>query len=236
MTTARKGDVVALLLAIRGVMEANQQALDELDAVAADGDHGATMVMGWRNVADEVSADAPPAIGPLLKAAGGAFADVGGSIGPLWGTALLRAGQAVGDAEQLPLGLAAQAVAAAVAGVAERGRCEEGDKTLLDVLAPASRALSRASDAGETAVTSVDAARDAAASALQATSEMPATRGRARRLSERSIGHADPGAASAYLMWSTAAALLGGGSATDITLPPAGPPPRGKSPTGRRGG
>ena len=219
MSDANTRDVGAFLIRIRDVMEANQQVLDELDAVAADGDHGATMVMGWRNVANAVAADPDRPIGRLLKDAGGAFADVGGSIGPLWGTALLRAGRVIGDVDRVTLSLAAQAVSAAVDGVAERGRCQEGDKTLLDVLAPASRALLVASTDADSVNEAVACARDAADSALAATCNMSATRGRARRLSERSLGHADPGAASAYLIWCTAVEAVAGRNSAEIILP-----------------
>ena len=39
---------------------------------------------------------------------------------------------------------------AAAAGLARRGRCQPGDKTILDTLAPAAEAFAGAIDAGET--------------------------------------------------------------------------------------
>lgn len=212
-------DVVRFLIEIRNVMEANQTSLDELDAVAADGDHGATMVMGWRRVAAAAGEDRERSVGQLLKDAGAAFADVGGSIGPLWGTALLRAGRTVGDVGSLDVALAAEAVTAAVEGIAERGRSREGDKTLLDVMAPASRAFVSISERTGSPTEAISAALAAASRGLRETTQLAAVRGRARRLSERSVGHPDPGAASAYLIWRAAAEAVTGrkGAADELT-------------------
>ncbi len=203
-------DVARFLIEIRDLMETNQQALDALDAVAADGDHGATMVMGWRRVAAVASEAGGRSVGQLLKDAGAAFADVGGSIGPLWGTALLRAGRAVGDATAVDLPLALEAIASGVDGLAERGGSREGDKTLVDVMAPASRAFANAGMQTGSAEKAISAALVAATSGLHETVTLAAVRGRARRLSERSIGHADPGAASAYLIWRAGAEAITG--------------------------
>ena len=198
-----------LLSGVARAMERAQAELDRLDAVAADGDHGATMVMGWRAVAADVRDVADRSPGQLLKDASAAFADVGGSIGPLWGTALLRAGRSLGDARSVDLEAVAAAVAAAVDGFAERGRSSEGDKTLLDAAAPASRALADAVERGADARTAVAASLAAAEDGLAATVHMPAARGRAKRLADRSVGHADAGAASTVLVWREAAARVG---------------------------
>jgi dihydroxyacetone kinase len=187
-----------LLLAYLEAVEREQDWLDRLDAVAGDGDHGATMVLGMRAVAAaDPGEDATPA--QTLRAAAEAFASVGGSIGPLWGTGLLRAARAL-DAGGGP----ADALDAAVEGVRDRGGSEVGDKTLLDVMVPAAAAF-RCSE-GELA-TALVAGLDAARGGLRESAALPARRGRARRLVERSIGATDPGAASACLAWETAAAL-----------------------------
>jgi dihydroxyacetone kinase phosphoprotein-dependent L subunit len=210
MNAAKQG-VADFLLGIEPLMRENQERLDALDAVAGDGDHGATMVMGWGQVTAAVTAaDPSEKAGGLLRRAGGAFADVGGSIGPLWGTALLRAGREVGDFEELDLETVIRAVTAGTHGIAERGRSEEGDKTLLDVLVPASRAFASTGAEGGSAEAALLAGHASARTGLIKTAGMSARRGRARRLSARSQGHQDPGAASAYLIWRLAAELFSG--------------------------
>ena len=190
-------------------VEAEQARLDQLDAIAGDGDHGATVVMGLRAVVASLPAEPelPPAA--LLRLAAERFASVGGSTGPLWGTALLRAAQSLERSQASDLPALAGAAEAAAAGIAMRGRCEEGDKTLLDVMAPAARALRAAADAGLTPAEAAARARSAAAEGLTATRDLIPRRGRARRFGDRSLGHEDPGAASALMVWEVAARCAG---------------------------
>ena len=190
-------------------VETEQARLDQLDAIAGDGDHGATVVMGLRAVVASLPAEPemPPAA--LLRLAAERFASVGGSTGPLWGTALLRAAQSLERSQASDLPALAGAAEAAAAGIAMRGRCEEGDKTLLDVMAPAARALRAAADADLTPAEAAASARAAAAEGLTATRDLIPRRGRARRFGDRSLGHEDPGAASALMVWEVAARFAG---------------------------
>ena len=165
--------------------------------------------MGLRAVVASLPAEPelPPAA--LLRLAAERFASVGGSTGPLWGTALLRAAQSLERSQASDLPALAGAAEAAAAGIAMRGRCEEGDKTLLDVMAPAARALRAAADAGLTPAEAAASARAAAAEGLTATRDLIPRRGRARRFGDRSLGHEDPGAASALMVWEVAARCAG---------------------------
>jgi len=201
-------DLAGLFMAVARAMEEHRERLDRLDAVAGDGDHGATMVLGWRTVAAAVGdgdGDPPAAV---LRTAAAAFASVGGSIGPLWGTALLRAARAVDGRETLTAADGVRAVEAAAAGIAARGRSVEGDKTLVDVVAPAARELVRQIDAGETPGEALAASAATATAAAEATASLAPRRGRARRLADRSRGHVDPGAASAAVIWNVVADAL----------------------------
>jgi dihydroxyacetone kinase-like protein len=207
VVTAR--DLAGGFRELLSAVEADQARLDQLDAVAGDGDHGATVVMGLRAVVASLPAEPGMSAAALLRLAAERFASVGGSTGPLWGTALLRAAQSLESSEGSDLAAMAGAAEAAAAGIAMRGRCEEGDKTLLDVMAPAARALRGASDAGLTPAEAAASARAAAAERLVATRELVPRRGRARRFGDRSLGHEDPGAASALMVWEIAARLAG---------------------------
>jgi dihydroxyacetone kinase-like protein len=186
------GDHVAA--ALRRVLRATEDAqaeLDALDAIAGDGDHGVTMVLGWR-AASVALANPPAAAGDALRVAAEAFAGVGGSAGPLWGTALLRAARSLEAGEDL-----ARAAQAAVDGMCERGRCREGDRTVVDAMAPAARALS--------ARGGLDEAAAAAAAGAEATAQLEPRKGRAARAPERVRGRVDPGARACVVFWSAIA-------------------------------
>ncbi|MDX6516658.1 MAG: phosphoenolpyruvate---glycerone phosphotransferase subunit DhaL [Gaiellaceae bacterium] len=187
-------------------IEEAQASLDRLDAVAGDGDHGATMLMGMREVvAAQTGAQGTPA--QALRVAGEAFGSVGGSIGPLWGTALVRAARVADERPSIDGPVAAEMLTAAVAGLRDRGRSELGDKTLLDVMEPATHVFAEAVEGGLAAEAALQRGVEAAQLALAGTAGLAARRGRARRLAARSVGSVDPGAASACLAWETAATL-----------------------------
>jgi dihydroxyacetone kinase-like protein len=182
-------------------VEAQSEHLTQLDSAIGDGDHGINMTRGLRAVVDALDGAAGEPPGRQLILAGKTLvSSVGGASGPLWGTALRRAGRATGDAATLDGPALATALEAAVAGVVELGAAEPGDKTMIDALAPAVAALRAGVDAGAPlADVLADAAREAEAGA-RATIPMQARKGRASYLGERSVGHEDPGAASTTLM------------------------------------
>jgi dihydroxyacetone kinase-like protein len=185
----------------RSVIERHAAELTRLDTVLGDGDHGDNLLIGFRAVdalLDDLPADTPP--GELLRAVGHRLvAAVGGASGPLYGTAFLEAGARAGDAAALDPADVPAMLEAAADGLARRGRCAVGDKTILDALRPATDAL--------TATGSWSAAVRAAAHGARGTRSLVARRGLALRLGERSVGHLDPGAVSCTLLLPA----LGGG-------------------------
>jgi dihydroxyacetone kinase-like protein len=172
--------------------------LTQLDAAIGDADHGTNMDRGFASVAaklDELDGSTPP--GKTLVLAGSTLVStVGGASGPLWGTALRRAGRSMGDGETFDGAALAVAFEAALEGIVELGAAQPGDKTMVDALEPAVRALRERVDGGDPAEQAVAAAREAAEEGMQATVPLQASKGRASYLGERSIGHQDPGATS----------------------------------------
>jgi dihydroxyacetone kinase-like protein len=176
--------------------------LTRLDSVLGDGDHGDNLVIGFRAVGellDELPMDTPP--GELLRAVGHRLvAAVGGASGPLYGTACIEAGFRAGSAPVLDGATLAAMFRAAADGLARRGRCVPGDKTILDALAPAAAAFSEAIEAGGDVRTAYASAVRAANRGMRSTRGLVARRGLALRLGERSIGTLDPGAVSCLLL------------------------------------
>jgi phosphoenolpyruvate---glycerone phosphotransferase subunit DhaL len=184
------------------IVERHAAYLTRLDQVLGDADHGENLLIGFR-AADARLAELPPETSPgaLLQAAGHRLvAAVGGASGPLYGTAFLEAGVVAGDEATLDATTVAAALRAAERGLARRGRCAVGDKTILDALAPASSALSEGVAAGAPIGSAYAAAVRAAARGARSTRPLVARRGLALRLGERSTGHLDPGAVSCLLL------------------------------------
>ena len=174
--------------------------LTQLDAAIGDADHGTNMERGLTAVVTKLEGlDGPP--GKLLTAAGSTLVStVGGASGPLWGTALRRAGRSLGDAEDFGGAELVDALDAALAGVVELGAAQEGEKTMVDALAPAIRALRARLDGGGDLNDALADARAAGEEGMRATTPLQASKGRASYLGERSIGHQDPGATSTALI------------------------------------
>jgi dihydroxyacetone kinase-like protein len=174
--------------------------LTQLDAAIGDADHGTNMDRGFTAVVEKLDGlEAPP--GKLLTTAGSTLVStVGGASGPLWGTALRRAGRSLGDAETFGGPELADALDAALEGIVELGAAQEGDKTMVDALAPAVRALRARIDGGGELAEALAEARAAGEEGMRATTPLQASKGRASYLGERSIGHQDPGATSTALI------------------------------------
>ena len=193
--------------------------LTKLDQAIGDGDHGTNMDRGFSAIVTMLDGGPPAGDGELalggarLRTAGRTLiSTVGGAAGPLYGTALMRAGGAIAALpEETPGSVALVAgLEAAIGGVQALGKGVAGEKTMLDALLPALAAGREASDAGGDAGAMTRSMADAAEAGAAATIPMLATKGRASYLGERSIGHQDPGATSAALLLRALADVTGG--------------------------
>jgi dihydroxyacetone kinase-like protein len=179
--------------------------LIELDRAIGDSDHGENMDRGFQAVLDKLAENPPETPGAALKLTAMALmSKVGGAAGPLYGTAFLRAGTALGDAAYVDAAALAAALGAARDGIVARGKAESGDKTMVDAWTPAVEAAAAAAADGDTLAVLIAAAEAAEAGAV-ATDPLVARKGRASYLGERSAGHRDPGAASSALILRAAA-------------------------------
>jgi dihydroxyacetone kinase-like protein len=192
----------AMIAAIAGSMEANKDELCRLDGLIGDADHGIAMALGFGAAQGAVEALGPEADPTaVLNAAAKAFLNaVGASSGPLYATALMRAGAAVKGKVVLEDDDVVAMVQAMATGIRDRGKASPGDKTMLDAWAPAAAAAAAARAAGQDRAACLDAAVAAARVGAEATRDMVASKGRAERLGQRAVGHVDPGAASAALV------------------------------------
>jgi phosphoenolpyruvate---glycerone phosphotransferase subunit DhaL len=176
--------------------------LDRLDASLGDGDHGENMTVGFGDAVRAIGPDLESRdAGEVLRSLGQLLvASVGGAGGSLYGTAFMEAGIAVAGRADLDVPALAMAFDAAAEGLARRGRCRMGDKTIYDALRPAADAVAAAAHDGDDITTALGRAAEAARTGMRATRPLIARRGLALRLGERSRGHQDPGATSCFLL------------------------------------
>jgi dihydroxyacetone kinase-like protein len=193
--------IAAWMTEIAAAVRAQRDHLTQLDAAIGDGDHGTNMVRGFDAVEKALAGREEESPGQLLITCGKTLVStVGGASGPLWGSALRRAGRSLGDAAEIDGDQLAAALAAALAAIEELGAAELGDKTIVDALEPAAAALRNELGAGQALGHALEAAAAAAEEGARATVALQARKGRASYLGERSIGHQDPGATSTALI------------------------------------
>lgn len=199
--------LLLLLAAMHARMEQEKDYLTRLDNDIADGDHGINMARGFAAVEAKLPALAGRDAGTVLKTVGMTLVSaVGGSAGPLYGTAFMYAGKAVADKAAITLADFLACMDAAVEGVQMRGKAVLGEKTMLDAMIPARDAMHRAAEAGANTEAVLAAGIESARTGFEHTKDIIATKGRASYIGERSLGHPDPGAASfLYLLESIAA-------------------------------
>jgi dihydroxyacetone kinase-like protein len=179
-----------------------KERLTALDAAIGDGDHGTNLHRGFSAVREALAAEPPASPGELLTQVGTTLiAKVGGASGPLYGTVFRRLGKALGEAETVDVRELATAFQAGLEGLTKLGGASVGDKTMVDVFAPAVDALRAAAADGASAEEALNLAADVAEAGARETIPRRARKGRASYLGERSEGHEDPGAASAALLW-----------------------------------
>ena len=198
LDTAKAAEIIR---AIAARMEAEKDFLTQLDNEIGDGDHGINLARGFKSVLEKLPELEDGDIGSLLKGTGMQLvSNVGGASGPLYGTAFMKAGNALKGKTEATAAEFAVAMEAAIGGIKMRGKSEEGEKTMLDALCPAYKALSEAIDGGDELKDALSKAIEAAAKGVEYTKTIIATKGRASYLGERSIGHQDPGATSSLYM------------------------------------
>src|SRR6185295_10413982 len=190
--------IVAAMESTAESLAEHEAELNQLDAVAGNGDHGRVMLRGARAAAaaaQRAVADEAGAATTLLLAADAWSDRAGGTSGALWGAGL-RAGARVMSDETISPDTATIALRAALDAVTAYGNARLGDKTLVDAFLPFVDSFDDDMQAGLPLGAAWVNAADAAARSADATASLTPRLGRARPLAARSLGHADPGAVS----------------------------------------
>ncbi|WP_433442283.1 dihydroxyacetone kinase subunit DhaL [Nonomuraea sp. CA-141351] len=185
----------------------DRDRLTQLDAAIGDADHGTNLDRGLTEVRAALAGSPPDSPGQVLALAGATLIRrVGGASGPLYGSVFRQMAKSL----ESPVTLAAFAASFedGVVALERLGKAALGDKTMVDALAPASRALALAVRDGVGVREAFELAAKAAEEGAKATIPMQARKGRASYLGERSIGHEDPGAASAALFMTALAEVV----------------------------
>lgn len=193
--------IIQLISKMSCRMEQEKEFLTDLDNAIADGDHGINMARGFAAVETKIADLGDKDIGTVLKTVGMTLVSaVGGSAGPLYGTAFMRSGMAMNGKTEMNISDFIACLKASVDGVMQRGKAVQGEKTMLDAMIPALEAMEKAHADELTNKEVILSGVEAAKNGVEFTKTIAATKGRASYIGERSIGHQDPGATSFTFM------------------------------------
>lgn len=198
------------LEAMCDTIEAEKEYLSELDGAIGDGDHGVNMAKCFREVKKKLTAGTAADMNTLFNDVGMVVLNsVGGAMGALYGTFFLKMAQESAGKAELELSDLVRMFQTAEQGILDIGKGSPGDKTLLDTLAPAVRALEQSAKDGSSLSDAMAEFAQAAQKGMESTTDMLAKMGRASRLGERTIGHQDAGATSCYFILRSIASAAG---------------------------
>lgn len=188
-------DVERVISTITDTILDNEKYFGDLDAVVGDGDFGYSLARGFEIIKekwDEFDRTDPGVF--ITKVAMAFSARIGGTSGPIWGTAFMRFGGKLKGKEDFTAQDVIAGLRAAIEGIKQRGGADLGEKTLLDALVPATDTLEAEVAGGKPPAEAMRAMAATARQSAEATKDLQAMRGRASYTGERSIGSVDAGA------------------------------------------
>jgi dihydroxyacetone kinase-like protein len=208
--TVSTDEIIIIIENIAHEIERKTDYLTSLDQAAGDGDHGISLRNGFRIVLDRIGELKGLDTEGILRTVGNLLiSNVGGAAGPLYGIAFVRAAKMAAGEKEISLNKLAEMFEAAEHGIVEIGKATLGEKTMLDAIHPAVLAIKKAAEEDKSMTEGLEMAVKASEEGMKSTTDMIAKRGRSSYLGERSKGHQDVGATSAYIMLKSALETLG---------------------------
>ncbi|MEE4165348.1 MAG: dihydroxyacetone kinase subunit DhaL [Desulfocapsaceae bacterium] len=190
----------AIVTAVIKVVQENAKYLSEIDGAIGDGDHGINMNKAVTQAEARLAGQSVDMTNGLKTLSDIMMDDIGGSMGPLYGTFFRQMFRVSRDKAEIDAELFNQMLNRALASIKDIGSAKVGDKTMLDTLEPAVLAFEAKQKAGESFASALAAMKAAAEQGRDSTVDMVAKVGRSSRLGERSRGVLDAGATSCCLI------------------------------------
>lgn len=188
-----------LLKMVKGIQE-HKDYLGKVDGLIGDGDHGMNMNKGFtifeNRIADENISftEGLNELGMIL------FNEIGGSMGPIYGTIFMNMAKAGEKEKAIGLGEFERMLEAGQRELYEIIDARPGDKTLVDTLFPAIESLKDSIKKEKSFLKALEDMKIEAEKGRDSTLEMAAKYGRSSRLGERSRGVLDAGAVSCCII------------------------------------
>lgn len=200
MATFKNKDGKKVLLAMVKAIQDNKVYLSDIDGLIGDGDHGVNMNKGF-SIFEERFKDKDFTLTEGLDELGTILlTEIGGSMGPIYGTIFMDMAEAGNTLENISLQDFANMMEAGLDGLSQIIEAKVGDKTLVDTLAPSTISLKNSAEKNIDFKEALSEMVKAAEKGKDSTKELVAKYGRSSRLGERSKGVLDAGATSCCIL------------------------------------
>lgn len=201
MTEIKREDWPALMEEVARVMTENSERLCEMDASMGDGDLGLTMKKGYCALPGLYAGLDEADMGKRLFKAGTKMAGVVPStMGTLMASGWMEGGKRLIGKEAVDAAGFAAFLQGFADGIAKRGKCAPGERTVLDALAPAAQAAQAAAQEGGSLKDTALAALNRARQGVEATRQMTPKYGKAAVFAAKAAGVEDQGATAGMLL------------------------------------
>lgn len=189
-----------ILWSVINAVHENKQYLGDIDGLIGDGDHGMNMNKGFMTYGERLGEQETDLTDGLSDLGMVLLNEIGGSMGPIYGTIFMEMADAADGEEDITLELFAKMLQAGLDGLYEIVEARPGDKTLVDTLNPCVEWMNQAAEEGKAFDVALEEMKECARKGMESTKDMVAMYGRAARLGERSRGVPDAGASSCCII------------------------------------
>lgn len=198
MSSFKNKDGKVIVENLIATIQQNKDYLSKIDGEIGDGDHGINMNKGFTMCKDRIEGKDLNLTESFKALAMVLMMEIGGSMGPLYGTMFFEMSKATDGKEDIDSQVFEAMLTNAVKGIQSLGDAKVGDKTLMDTLIPAVEAFQNEKESDFSSA--LDQMIAAAEKGKDSTIDLVAKIGRASRLGERSRGVLDAGATSCFLL------------------------------------
>lgn len=180
------------------LIDLNSDHLSALDTLIGDGDHGRNIARGFHSVTTSTRCQEASTLDSYLRCISDTLAEkVGGSCGALLGQFFGGMADNSAGIDQVDRKKFAMILRFGLSELIAVGGAMTGEKTMVDAFEPAVSSFEQATDL----IQGMEVAASSALQGAESTRGMIAEHGRAKYLSEKSVGLQDPGATSVALLF-----------------------------------
>ena len=202
MTSITCEQLPALFQGVAAIFAEKKEELCNMDAQMGDGDLGLTMDKGYGALPALLQENMEAGdIGKTLMKGGMKMSSlVPSTLGTLMSSGIMEGGKALKGKDAMGPRELADCLTAFAAGVQKRGKCQPGDRTILDALDAGAQAAAKAAEEGGDLSAVIAAACEGAAKGVEATKAMTPKFGKAAVFAAKAAGVADQGAVAGLYM------------------------------------